>query len=1030
MDLLSGADPALQFRTVVTQSPDYLRLAIKHPENSKARLSLSKYEPFSSSRKVWLDGKPLSPDQYGGDKIYYRGTIEGDPSSYAFVTLNKNNNKVDFLVGKKNKLFNGALEAGAVRWRAPANKRPSLRPSLAQRTQIQGDPDYVDPPVLTPPKLTPGPSPAYRSGSDTLRMPRSIRIGKQKGWHGPYAIDVPSGANYVSGVNRGSEQAAVYLSTNPNPAAVWPQLDHCESNRCGIADPDAGTYYVSVYRASDSDKPMKVDIGYGNTLAPDDLYVATIAVEIDDKLYEMFDSASAVSDYVAKLFAYNSVVYEREVKTKLQVGDLVILTNLSDPYPDYGKNNQTRLEQVRDHWRANRGHIDRTLVAHLGLYSGGIAYTGTLCRDSWGYSVSGLSELSVPTDQVNANWDVVVNAHELGHNFGSPHTHCYAGLEGNSLPVDGCYVDPKNSTQCFQGTTSLPGSASLTGGVISGRNGTIMSYCHVYAPASGGWGGGNSNIANTFGLTHSYGIEPERVPNLMSRKVAEAAAASPQCLPTLSTGQQTYFTVTATAGTGGTISPGTANVLSGGTTTFEITAENGYEIGSVSGCGGSLNNTTYTTGAVTNACTVTASFSPKSQTALTDGVAASGLSASAGIYSGYYIDVPANTSELTVALAVAEGDPDLYVDTTFPPPTNSNAACRSTNSRGSNEECKISNPAEGRHYIRIYAYSSYSGATLTASLTGSTTYITVTATAGTGGTISPGTVDVLSGGTTTFEITAESGYEIGSVTGCGGSLNNTTYTTGAVTKACSVTASFSAISSPLVALTDGVAVTGLSGSTGIYSDYYIDVPANTSELTVALAVAEGDPDLFVDTTFPPPTNSDAACRSWNNAGQSELCQISNPAEGRHYIRIRAYSTYSGATLTASLTGSTTYITVTATAGTGGTISPGTVDVLSGGTTTFEITAESGYEIGSVSGCEGSLTGTTYTTGAVTSACTVTASFSAASSQIALTNGVTVSGLSGAVGTSSEYYIDVPANTELLTVALAVAEGDPDLYVDT
>ena len=69
-----------------------------------------------------------------------------------------------------------------------------------------------------------------------------------------------------------------------------------------------------------------------------------------------------------------------------------------------------------------------------------------------------------------------------------------------------------------------------------------------------------------------------------------------------------------------------------------------------------------------------------------------------------------------------------------------------------------------------------------------------------------------------------------------------------------------------------------------------------------------------------------------------------------------------------------YITVTATAGTGGTISPGTVDVLSGGTTTFEITAESGYEISSVTGCQGSLTGTTYTTGAVTKACTVTATF--------------------------------------------------------
>jgi hypothetical protein len=48
---------------------------------------------------------------------------------------------------------------------------------------------------------------------------------------------------------------------------------------------------------------------------------------------------------------------------------------------------------------------------------------------------------------------------------------------------------------------------------------------------------------------------------------------------------------------------------------------------------------------------------------------------------------------------------------------------------------------------------------------------------------------VAHGATTTFTVTPATNYTA-SVTGCGGSLSGTTYTTGAVTAACAVTASF------------------------------------------------------------------------------------------------------------------------------------------------------------------------------------------------------------------------------------------------
>ncbi len=68
------------------------------------------------------------------------------------------------------------------------------------------------------------------------------------------------------------------------------------------------------------------------------------------------------------------------------------------------------------------------------------------------------------------------------------------------------------------------------------------------------------------------------------------------------------FTVSTNAGANGTISPGNRTVTSGASTTFTITPDSGFGIASVSGCNGSLSGSTYTTGAITGACTVTATF--------------------------------------------------------------------------------------------------------------------------------------------------------------------------------------------------------------------------------------------------------------------------------------------------------------------------------------------------------------------------------------------------------------------------------------
>jgi hypothetical protein len=69
------------------------------------------------------------------------------------------------------------------------------------------------------------------------------------------------------------------------------------------------------------------------------------------------------------------------------------------------------------------------------------------------------------------------------------------------------------------------------------------------------------------------------------------------------------FTVTPTASAGGTIAPATPqSVDAGSTTSFTVTPNANFQIGSVTGCGGSLAGNLYTTGAISADCTVSAIF--------------------------------------------------------------------------------------------------------------------------------------------------------------------------------------------------------------------------------------------------------------------------------------------------------------------------------------------------------------------------------------------------------------------------------------
>lgn len=98
-------------------------------------------------------------------------------------------------------------------------------------------------------------------------------------------------------------------------------------------------------------------------------------------------------------------------------------------------------------------------------------------------------------------------------------------------------------------------------------------------------------------------------------------------------------------------------------------------------------------------------------------------------------------------------------------------------------------------------------------------------------------------------------------------------------------------------LTSGVPVSGLSASTGSSVNYTIAVPAGRSTLTVKIAGGSGDADLYVRFGSAP-TDTTYACRPYLS-GNTETCTISAPSTGTYYIRVKAYSTFSGVTLTAT-----------------------------------------------------------------------------------------------------------------------------------
>lgn len=240
----------------------------------------------------------------------------------------------------------------------------------------------------------------------------------------------------------GADAEAVGLAEGPwhlapeGPAAALPverfcaAIDEAASNDGGIA-------------------------GFGPALRRD----FNLALDCDNEFRAIFPNNDAALDYLTALYGAIDAIYERDAGFSLHLGFIRIWDTEPDPFTDADP-----LYQFRDYWVKNQTETSRDLAelvtGRRDLPYGGVAWLSVACNANNGYSVVGYmnGRFASATATNPGNWDIVVAAHELGHNFGTHHTHAY--------DLDSCD----------------------TGEI---RRGTIMSYCHVVSGAS-------ANIDNAF----------------------------------------------------------------------------------------------------------------------------------------------------------------------------------------------------------------------------------------------------------------------------------------------------------------------------------------------------------------------------------------------------------------------------------------------------------------------------------------------------------------------------------------------------
>jgi len=240
---------------------------------------------------------------------------------------------------------------------------------------------------------------------------------------------------------------------------------------CGTVNNDFSPYEPEVLLQQQSRSGQNKKVGF--------------YVETEYDIFQTRGSIAAVEAYIAALFNQVAILYRNE-NIATFISELFVWDTV-DPFT--GDNTDVLLTQFKQIRTSINGDLG-ILLTFRSIGGGQAAGFNGLCNPSTSESLSVAMINNSFSPFPKYTWTIMVVTHELGHLFGSRHTHACV-WNGDNTAIDGCagYVE---------GYCSLPGHPP--------EGGTMMSYCH----------------GSSVGINFSLGFGPQPG-NVIRNRVANAA---------------------------------------------------------------------------------------------------------------------------------------------------------------------------------------------------------------------------------------------------------------------------------------------------------------------------------------------------------------------------------------------------------------------------------------------------------------------------------------------------------------------------